>query len=685
MMTKNHSRLIAHLAAVVSIILLSILIYANTLHSPFAFDDEENILENPAIRISDLSFQSLYEAGFNSLLPRRVVPYISFALNYYFGQYHVEGYHIVNIGIHIINGILVYLLAFLVFRHLVSLSIIRISREPDRGDSPFAAYILPLLSSLIFIAHPIQTQSVTYIVQRMTSMTVMFYLAAFICYLYARNSSGRLLKPSLWIACGIFWIFALGCKEISITLPIIILLYEWYFFQNLDPAWLKRNTKFFLLACLILFGIVVAYIGHLPFREIIGSYSARDFTMGERVLTQFRVIVFYVSLLLFPHPSRLNLLHRISTSRSLIEPATTIGSLVLILFLIGLAAVIAKKHRLLSFCIFWFFIHLALESSVIGLEMIFEHRLYLPMVGISMLTAYLFFLIFRQKTAWATALMVGIALFLCVGTISRNRTWQDRAVFLNDVLSKNPLSFRALNNLGTTLAERGDHAGAMRYFERALEIKPKYADAQYNLAVSLEKQNRPDEAMDHYLKALQSIPNHVNSHINLAKLLAAEGKIQDAMAHYMAALHRKPNMAEAHNGAAILFEKQGDLNRAVDHYRKAIKYKPDYADAYNNLGIALAKQGKTEEGINCFHKAVKIAPDQANTYCNMGIAFCGLGDWESAITCFHQALKINPSYIQAQQNLQIALAQKSSAKAPVSFPEEPKNEASFENCDRHSF
>ena len=474
-----------HLIAVIAICLLSILLYSNTLHSPFVFDDIANIRDNAFIRLTGFEFKELSDAMFRSPNSNRPIANISFALNYYFGKYNVIGYHIVNVIIHLLNGILVYFLALVILKqasHLPNQKTVRI----DTALIPF----MSLFAALLFISHPIQTQSVTYIVQRMNSMAVMFFFLSLLLYIHGRLHRTKWKRWALLIGCFLSWLMALGSKQIAATLPFVVVLYEWYFFQDLQKNWLARNIKYFVGLTLISSLLVFIYIGDSPLDAIFRGYTIRDFTMPQRVLTQFRVVVFYIGLLLFPHPSRLNLLHLIPTSHSLIEPITTLLSLLIIAGLIGLAIYIAKKHRLISFCIIWFFINLAIESSIVGLEMIFEHRLYLPMFGFVIIGSCLLFHFSPKKRSGIVAISIMIILSLCMATYARNGIWENDITLWTDVLSKSPQNHRAHTNLGKALAKEGLIDEAIEHYRAALSINSIYVVAHYNLGLALSKKGR---------------------------------------------------------------------------------------------------------------------------------------------------------------------------------------------------
>jgi len=298
-------------------------IYSNTFENPFVLDDLSSIQHNPHIRINQLNFKALKQAGFESPLSNRPVAYVSFALNYYFHQLDVAGYHLLNILIHIACGIILLLLVKTI-----------ISSPALRGRPQPSAWI-PFMAALIWLVHPIQTQTVTYVVQRMNSLAAMFYVLSVLLYARARQSEQNLTRRAGFAGCIISGILALGSKEIAATLPAIILLYEWYFQQDLSRTWLKGRLVPIAAALAIFTLLALFYLDFQPLDRIVNSYAARDFTLVQRVLTEFRVVFFYMSLILLPHPSRLNLDHHFPVSQSLLVPVTTIFA---IGFIVGLLA-----------------------------------------------------------------------------------------------------------------------------------------------------------------------------------------------------------------------------------------------------------------------------------------------------------------------------------------------------------
>lgn len=360
-----------HLIAIGLIVGVAFVAYSNTFHVPFHFDDRPNITENPNIQIKVLSWERIERLIKNTYKESiRVFSYFTLALNYYFGGLNVFGYHLVNFLIHIASGIFLYWFLLLTF----SLPSLKERYGP-------ISYKVALFSSLIFIAHPVQTQSVTYIVQRMASMAGMFYLLTLVLYIKGRLSIGR---PRVLYLAGAALSYLLGVfsKENVAILPLFIALYEFYFFQKFDLSPKGKKILLGLVVGLFILGAFgfVAW-GMRYINVIIDGYAYRTFTMSERVLTQFRIVLYYVTLIIYPHPSRLNLDYDFPISKTILDPPTTLVSILIVAGLVGYSIWTAKKRPVLSFCILWYFGNLVIESSIFPLEMVYEHRLYLPIVG----------------------------------------------------------------------------------------------------------------------------------------------------------------------------------------------------------------------------------------------------------------------------------------------------------------
>jgi hypothetical protein len=240
----------------------------------------------------------------------------------------------------------------------------------------------------------------------MNSMAAMFFIMAMLFYVKGRLTPEKVKKVLFFAISFIAGLLAVGTKQNTATLPLFILLYEWYFFQELRLKF-SRQQLFWIAAigCLFVF-VLYLFLGSSPLNSLFPSYAGRPFSMAERVLTQPRVVLHYISLIFYPEPGRLNLDYDFPLSYALFSPVDTFVAILLIIGLLGLAVFTAKKYRLHSFCILWFFGNLVIESSTIPLEIIFEHRTYLPsMLVILLLVLFLYQAV--QKKFFLTGLMKG--------------------------------------------------------------------------------------------------------------------------------------------------------------------------------------------------------------------------------------------------------------------------------------
>ena len=353
-------------------------IYYPGLYGPFIFDDLTNITNNSLLRLNELTFSSLYEAskaGFAGPL-KRPIAISTFALNYYVaGGYDAVHFKVTNIAIHSINAVLVFLL---------SLKLIKLARQ---DASPQILLALAASVAFIWALHPINLTSVLYIVQRMTSLSTLFTLLCLLFYLSARGaSSGQngIKSPIYYIAASVSFILAIYSKENALLTPLYILLIEAIFFSK-QPPWSVFNalsSRIKILSTIILVALFVAVAWH-AFDYAARGFGSRPFTMWERVLTESRVVVFYLSLILIPRINGFGLFHDdFALSTSFIEPITTLISFIVIAGLIITAFAVRKKQPLFALGIGLFFIGHLMESTIFPLDIAYEHRNNFPSIGI---------------------------------------------------------------------------------------------------------------------------------------------------------------------------------------------------------------------------------------------------------------------------------------------------------------
>jgi len=643
-----------NLPALVLIALTVFIIYSNIYQSPFIFDDRPGIQENLDIRNvgNYLSFDRL-------LKPRDIVN-LTFALNYRFGKLNVFGYHLVNVLIHVINGFLVYFLALTIFKQLLNPSAQRFGHsnspkskvqcsQPAVSQSTIdnrqsSIYLMSLVTALIFTAHPIQTQAVTYTVQRCASMATMFYLAAVFFYLKARiiqqwavvsgrreehggqRSEGRGQKSEgrgafgfrlsayfgLSIVCGML---AFLSKQNTASLPGVILVSEYLLIDRTWEGW-KRKIPWFV-AAFTLWAVFVFYVagfftGGLEGRGLLEDVSdfmqeTENVSRWSYLCTQFNVLAIYIRLLFLPIGQNLDYVYPFSPG---FFYGYTVLAFLFLVAIVGIGVWNVKRRPVIAFGIFWFFITLSVESSIIPIrDALFEHRLYLPMFGFALTISYLVFHFLKERLSWAIIVSAVIIMSLGTATYLRNMKWKDEITLWTDVSSKSLQNTRAKNNLGNSLVLQGRHREATIHYYDVLRIEPDNVDAHLNLGNALALMRDFSSAISHYVRAIQIDPGNEKVYFNLGNALMDQGKDKKASSQYLNALRIRPDFAEAHCKLGNVLMKQGDQKRAVEHFLEALRLKPDYAEVYNNLGIALAYQGRLDQAIVIFRKALRINPN----------------------------------------------------------------------------
>ncbi|MHB8809254.1 MAG: tetratricopeptide repeat protein, partial [Desulfobulbaceae bacterium] len=460
--------------------------YSNSFQVPFTFDDFANIINKKSIRTFTPDLAGIISAASEGQSGTRWLPNLSLALNYFFGGEQVWGYHLVNLSIHLCCALVLYLLC-LTTLHLPAVS----------GPADNRAEEIAMAAALLWAVHPLQTNAVTYLVQRMTSMCALFYLAALLCYVQGRlrkESAGE--RSFFFGATLLFGLMAVTSKENGLMLPVMVLGYEVFFLK--PRHWLKNNLVPLLawtgagLALILL--LTVVFLGKEVLSGILEGYDYRNFTLSERLLTEARVIFLYLGLLAFPSPARLNLNHEVILSRSLFSPPQTVLALLGILFLLGLIIWTFKKNRLFSFALFWFLGNLVIESTVVPLELVYEHRLYLPSTFVILSTVSLLYSLGTTRPWPVRSACILLACLLAFWTWQRNQVWATGISLWSDVVAKSPGLARGYNNLGVAYHEARDFKTAQALFEQAIRIEPESRIAYISLGSMYVTQDRLAEA-----------------------------------------------------------------------------------------------------------------------------------------------------------------------------------------------
>jgi tetratricopeptide (TPR) repeat protein len=578
--------------ALATLFITILLIYCNTFNASWHFDDTPNILKSERLHLEELNWEKIKHTWFlisdGKVKVYRPAACFSFALNYYFGQEDVFGYHLVNLSIHFLTSIFLFLFIY----NAVNLPSLRAKYRPN-------AYSIALLATVLWAINPVQTQAVTYIVQRMASMAGMFYIMSLYFYIKGRTCERKAPKIAHYVSCGATGTLAICSKENAALLPLSIFFLDLFLIQGLERKNIKKNVCVFLALILIPLALNFFFRGPSAFSldRLTTSYLHRGYTMFERLLTQPRVILLYLSLLFYPMPGRLSISHDISISYGLFEPATTILAILFIVLVLGVTVIQSKRWPLPSYCILFFFLNHLIESTFFPLELVFEHRNYIPSMLLFVPIAILIvrgITFFSYKKKMQTVFCIFIILVL-VGqghsTFMRNFAWKTEESLWLDAIDKNPDLPRPYHNLGRYYGTLGYREKEISNYLQAINLtRGSYGETRhvshYNLALAYNALNREDEAIGHLKKALEMDPGFSDAHSNLAAILIKRRKYDEAFDYLIKALTYNDKNPAAHHNLGLVLLKKRRLDEAVSEFKKALATEKESVAALLGLGIA---------------------------------------------------------------------------------------------------
>jgi len=546
------------------IVIAALLAYSNSFNCEFQFDDAVNIKNQQIIKDLNNFTDSKLWAHINF----RPLSMLSFAINYNIGQLDVTGFHIFNLIIHIISGFLVFLLT----KKILSLYL-------SSKESALTITWLSLFVALIFTLHPIQTQSVTYIVQRMTSLSSLFYLLAI--YLY---TIGRVKHSQKGFSFSVFIIYcfvlvsallSLLAKQIAVTIPLALLLIEVCFIRNNKGKMYKRFILLSFSALLIIF-LIVTVFGQLP-RE------TNKISRLNYLITQFRVITKYVQLLILPINQNLD--HDVRASITFLH-IREIASFLVIILLFFLGIILYKKEKLITFGIGWFFITLVLESTIFPISgLMYEHRLYLAVIGFGICLVIIIYRLLLNRKKLMMLLLILLAIVYGAATFQRNKVWKNSFTLWSDVLKKSPRKPRSHYNMGNILTDAGQPKKAIKYYLTAIQLKPDYVDALVNVGNNYYNLGNMDKAIYYFEKAVEYNPGFIKALNNLGVILSDRGEFDRAKEYYEKVLQLKPNDAEVVNNLGVVWARKMEYSKALECFQKALSLQPNYDEAKKNIEI----------------------------------------------------------------------------------------------------
>lgn len=581
--------------------------YANSLAVPFIFDDPGSIAENKSIR-SLANLKAVFSPPAGVTVAGRPLLNFSLALNYAWSGLDVWSWHVVNIAIHAAAGICL----FGVTRQTLLSEVIP---ERLRRRATFVAFAIALLWTL----HPLQTESVTYIVQRAESLVGLLLLLTIYCSIRAAQTPARMgWQVAAVVACAL----GMAAKEIMVVAPILVVLYDWAFLGgSLGELW-RRRWRFY--ACLAATWVILAALVAKSYGRGGSAGFGLGITSWQYLCTQFVFIVHYLRLAIWPHPLILDYGDEIATDPRDIIPA---GLLVLLLGAATLAAFARPRHRPLGFLGAWFFCILAPSSSILPVvsQTAAEHRMYLPLAALLALIVATAALLgaragtSRHSTVPTIALAV-LALVLGLTTANRNYDYRSGLSIWSDTAQKRPQNYRADMYVGNEYDSAGDVMRAIAAYDRSVEKYPNHARNRTNRAILYMKLGQLSQAESDLRRVLEIDPRSVDAHMHLAAVHLQRGALGPALAAFAEAIKLQPLSPHirAQRGEALAhFQKYA---AAIDDFSEALRLDSTLDRAYNSRGYCYLALGRFSEAIDDFSQAIALNPKEASYYQNRATA-----------------------------------------------------------------
>jgi tetratricopeptide (TPR) repeat protein len=641
------------------LVIAAFIAYHNSFSVPFIYDDVTAIPGNSTIRHLWPIGPVLSPPASLTTSGRPIVN-LSLAINHAFGGTDVWGYHALNLAIHV----------------LAALTLFGIARRTLLGPVlrrrfGASALLLAFTAAAIWMLHPLQTESVTYTVQRAESLMGLFYLLTLYCFIRGADAAGegleasgqrpdsgslpnsdfQLFSPSaLWLPASVFFCFlGMASKEVMVSAPLMVLLYDRTFIAgSFREAWRRHRRIYWgLAASWLLLGYLVASTG--------GSRNgSAGFDSGVSwwtyALTQLEAIVHYLWLSLWPRSLVFDY------GSTVAKQAVEVIPCALIIIALATGTVVAlRRWPAIGFAGVWFFFILAPSSSVVPVatETMAEHRMYLPLAAMVVLVVLGIYALAGRFGAFA---LLAVAVLLGFLTVRRNEDYQSTLSIWNDTAAKWPENPRAHNNLGDALVEAGRKPEALEQYKEAERLKPTDPDYHYNLATALFQLGHTQEALAQFEETLRLVPDYAKAHVNYGLALMKAGQASKAIGQYEEALRLNPRSAITHNNLGIALAQTGQIPEAMAQFEEALRLNPDYAEAHNNLGYAYRQTGQFKDAVEQFGQALRHNPDYAEAHNNLAISLDKLGRTTEAVEQYKEVLRLDPGYAEAHLNLGNALA-----------------------------
>lgn len=677
--------------------IITTIIYWPSLHYDFQFDDIANIQKHFNIR--HYNFSGLFFTG------SRWISYWLNSVHYKIGKFDPFSYRIGNLIIHSINGLLIFFVTYTALSYL--------KKQNFFSQNAFG---ISLITGLLFLLHPVQTQTVSYVIQgQLEGLSTLFIISMILVYLHRAHTTNTTLK---WLLTGLFFVlaaFSCGTKEIAIISPLLIMLVDWFFVAQGD---IRSFTSRLWLHALLFLTVVGWYLYFLKpgfFTNILGLQMQVKNNIGNVIthnpkqmitpwiffISQFKVILHYLWIFLWPFSIS------VEYDWMLTKSFFSLDCLAPLMFLLAIGVFIIKQllrnpTSIACFGALWFFICIAPRSSIIpSPELLVDYKTYMASYGWLLLIATMLVACvqlcmpyfkkippFAQDQHALAAIALILALPLGYSTYKRNIVWSSGKEFWGNVITNAPGKARAYNNYGVELSQHfKQYKEAVPYFKKAIEMDNNYPDPCNNLAVASSHLGDTDAAIEALRKGLKINPYYPEGYNNLASFFLQQKKYDQAEKVLGHAIRLRPHYGKAYFNLGRVYLERGDREKAWEYFKSActkadldnefgfntfakmslslkkyddaifaysrvVEYNPTNQDAIFNLGNSYFFTGNYQQAAVYFKKACTLNPEDTRTWYNLGEALFKIGDYQTSVETFEHIRKFNQQL--PQMNLRIA-------------------------------
>lgn len=628
--------------------LITLLVYWRSLYYPFQFDDLPNIV----------NYLNLKSTTLNSLFFTHSRWFCT-ALNRFLYQHYQSDPFIcraINLAIHLTSGLLVFAL---------------ISKFKSKNTQLNQINYLAVLTTGLFLLHPVQTQTISYVIQgQLEGLASLFMLSTILAFYYYTQAKHVFLKILNFVCLFIFLILATSTKEIAIVTPILILLVDWFWLAQGDLDSLKKRL-WMHLTLLITTGIIYFYYLKPAFfwklitwqQTVIcndGNILAANSNLISQysfLISQFKVILHYLAIFIWPFDLCVEYDWQLCPSFWAIDCWLPFLILIILGFLI--LYLLKKNHaHPIAFGLLWFLICILPRSSLIASgELLVDYKTYLASVGWLFTLAY----IILRYTSLRQLFILSLIALLAFLTIKRNHVWSSSRAFWQDVITKAPQKARGFNNYGMALVEEGLYEQSIFYFKQAITLNKRsgtnniYWDPYKNLANAYAMTNQIDRAIDIIKQGLVIYPTNASLHNNLGALLLHQNDYLNSIKHLELALKINPKLEQALYtlGKAYLITNQPELAWQILQrgcLETHLDRNPAALELYAQASI---KTHKFQDAIWALQKLVTLQPNNLMTLFNLGSVHYFMKNIPAARKCYQKILEIDPHNQPAQAKLKL--------------------------------